>query len=290
MSRRITGRTVEAVRERLGERDWLVLKDVARVRVLSTSQVERLHFVGGSSLSNARQCRKALARLSDWCCLTRLDRRVGGVRAGSASYLYTLGVVGQRLLTERGPAGGRRLRYPWEPSWPYVAHLLEVSELYVRLRETERVEPGLELLGYQAEPACWRRFWGASGSQVIKPDAFVRLGREEYEDRFFVEVDRGTESPRTLECQVRVYCQYWASGQEQVRSGVFPRVLWLVPDERRKALLVEVLASLPAESWQLFQVATADRAVEAITGSGSDSGAKEGDHQNVADERKEREG
>ncbi len=69
-----------------------------------------------------------------------------------------------------------------------------------------------------------------------------------------MEVDRGTEGSRALERQLQLYVAYHRSGQEQVEREVFPRVLWLVSSEQRKAVLVDSLARLPAESWRLFQV------------------------------------
>jgi hypothetical protein len=52
---------------------------------------------------------------------------------------------------------------------------------------------------------------------------------------------------------------------EQARFDVFPRVLWVVPDQRRYDALIEVFGRLPVEVWPLFTVALAGDAVTRIT-------------------------
>jgi hypothetical protein len=47
---------------------------------------------------------------------------------------------------------------------------------------------------------------------------------------------------------------------------VFPKVLVLVPSAVRRAALVEIASTQPAESWPLFQVARYDQALEVFCG------------------------
>jgi len=207
--------------------------------------------------------------------LARLERQVGGVHAGSSGFTYGLSAAGQRLTTERGPAGGVRLRRPWEPAPGFVDHVLLVTELYVRLREAE-ANKEIEILDFQTEPPCWRWWHGPSGERlVLKPDAFVRLGVGDYEHASFVEVDRSTESTTVLRRKADTYVAYWHSGQEQASSGLFPRSVWLVPDERRRAQLAGVLGRLDPEAWQLFQVVRFDEALPALAGRPPPAAAEE---------------
>src|SRR5262249_53911462 len=157
------------------------------------------------------------------------DRRVGGVRSGSEGFVYRTDVIGQRLLR---PESDRRRRTPWTPQPRFLAHALAVSELYVQLDESEAP---WKLLRFDAEPRCWRQFVGVGGRpQVLKPDAFLAGTDQTYDDHYFVEIDRSTESlPRIVE-KAREYVSYWESGREQVRDGVFPLVLWIAPTERRR--------------------------------------------------------
>jgi len=263
---RITEARVAQLEEELAPRDLALVETLDRVRLATTAQLERLHFTDGTSLANARQCRRTLARLISLHVLTRLDRRVGGVRAGSAGHIYALDIAGQRLASACGPAGGIRIRRPWTPSSPFVRHALAVTELYIQLREAEQAN-SLDILDFWAEPLCWRRFTGIGGGQVaLKPDAFVRVGLGKYEHASFVEVDRATQSGPTIARKLTLYRRYWQTGKEQERLGVFPKVVVLVPSEARKEVLVEVCGAQPAEAWPLFQVARYEHGLDVLTG------------------------
>jgi hypothetical protein len=260
-ARRISQRQLAVVASSLAAVDKAVLGSLEWVRLASGSQLLRLHFAERPSAE--RQARRHLARLVELRLLARLTRRIGGVRAGSSGFVYALDVAGQRLLA----AGSNNHRHPWTPGVPFLAHALAVTEIYVKLIEAER--RGLvEVLGFAAEPRCWRSFTGAGGvPATLKPDAFLRLGLGDYEDSWFIEVDRATEAPSTLARKLDLYRRYWQSGREQSRHGVFPRVLWIVPNEQRKGLVVELTATQPAEAWSLFQVVTDEQALAPLTGS-----------------------
>jgi Replication-relaxation len=249
----------------LSERDRRIVELVGRFGLVSGKQVECLFFSAGSEASsNARLARRNLARLASRRVLIRLERRIGGVRAGSAGTVYRLGAVGDRLLRLwRGESGrGRASR---EPGRLFVRHGLAVTETYVRLREAER-GGALDVLAFDPEPASWRRFAGAGGSQVLKPDAFARLGLGEYEDRWFVEIDCGTEGSGALAAKCRAYLAYFRSGVEQADQGVFPRIVWITTTERRVSLIADACASLPAAAWPLFAVTTPARAKDLFVG------------------------
>jgi len=93
---RISAGQVVYVMDRLGDRDQAIISTLGRVRVASARQLERIHFTDSTPLSNARSCRATLARLTRWRVLARLERRVGGVRSGSAGYVYSLDVAEAR--------------------------------------------------------------------------------------------------------------------------------------------------------------------------------------------------
>jgi hypothetical protein len=257
----------------LSERDWAVLDDLARVRLLTGRHVERLHLRDGSPLTQARRTRSLLQRLNDMGLVVRLERRIGGLHAGSAGFVYGLAPLGQRLTTERGPAGGRRLRRPWEPSRYFVDHILAVSELYVQLRELERAGR-FELLRFDAEPACWRTWTGLSGERlVLKPDAYLMIATRDFEYASFVEVNRSTESLNVIRRKAQTYVTYYQSGAEQHAHGVFPRVVWLPDIEQRREHLVDGLARLDAEHWRLFSVGLLADAERLLTSNEDAAGA-----------------
>src|SRR5437588_12844028 len=153
MSAYLGRRGLAHLRERLSERDLDVIRSVAEHRFLTTRQVEALHFADHvSQLAGARVCRRVLARLTDERLLARLERRVGGVRAGSASYVYALGPVGGRLID------GQRRRIT-EPSPTFLMHTLAVAQTHVELVQASR-RAQLELLSVDVEPRCWRHYTG----------------------------------------------------------------------------------------------------------------------------------
>jgi protein involved in plasmid replication-relaxation len=249
----------------LSDRERLIVEAVVRLHLLSGTQVERLFFAAiANPASRARLARRTLARLVELRLLGRLERRIGGIRAGAAGHVYHPTAGAQRLVAYWHGEGLKRPRSHYEPSRSFVRHGLGISESYVRLVEADRAG-STELLEFQTEPAAWLAFLGPGGTrQILKPDAFVRLGvSAEEEARFYLEIDCGTEGRAALARKCRVYLDAWQAG---AGDRVFPRVAWVATTERRVTLLTEVCASLPAEAWKLFVVTTPERALAVLTG------------------------
>jgi hypothetical protein len=253
----------------LPPRERELLRVVSRLRVATHAQLASLLRVAdssGSAASEARSARRILARLTARGVLARLERRVGGVRAGSSGYVYYLGPTGQRLLAYWEGRGLVRGRLRPEPGGRWVRHQVAVSELYVQLRGADRAGE-LDLLGFDPEPDCWRRLAdGFGGTTPLKPDAFVRVGIGAYEERCFVEVDLGSESRTVIRDKLRRYLDYFQAGDEQATSGVFPRIVLLTNSETRRASLVSIVGRLPAEHWALFTLTTLEHALPAMSG------------------------
>lgn len=254
-----------AIEERLTDRDRLILEHVGQLRLLCARQIQVLVFPDdghASPATAARCCRRVLERLTRERLLSRLERRVGGARFGSASYVYALGPVGQRVLDADGPR--RRLT---EPSARFVAHTLSVAEFFVQLHLHVRAQ-GWQLLSWQSEPACWREVTTLGGRVVLRPDLFVVLGVGEYELRWFVEIDLGSEHLPTLLRKCRLYHSYYKSGREQHRYRVFPRVLWVMPNQSRAERLRATVDADRRLTAELFRIALTD-AAPAVIGDGS---------------------
>jgi Replication-relaxation len=249
----------------LVERDLSVIKRVSDLRFCSGSQLTRLCFMDSDDPDvNGRAARRALLRLVRLGLLERLPRSVGGVRSGSAGFVYHLGLGGQRLAIARGWQPERRRRRSLIPGTLFVRHTLQVSELHTLLTEHDRKQR-FELLELSAEPSCWRSYDGIGGQRVtLKPDSYVRLGLGPYEDSYFIEVDRGTEGTRALERQLHAYVAYHDSGQEQTGRGVFPKVLWLAPDDRRVVVIEDCVHRLPSAARELFRVVLFDEALSVM--------------------------
>lgn len=261
----MTASRLARLERRLSDRDRQIIETLDQVRIATTIQLRRLHFADLTEASAARRTPLTLRRLAAERVLSRLPRQVGGVRAGSQAIIWTLDVAGQRIASAAGPAGGP-MRRPWAPGLAFLAHRLIVTELYVRLVEGER-GGAWELLDFEAEPLAWRRYTAIHGGPAyLKPDAFVRLATGEFERGAFVEVDRGTESAAAIARKCRAYRRYWETGREQERRGYFPQVVFSVPDEARRAVLVDVCAKQPAESWPLWRVVLEADLPDALTG------------------------
>ena len=210
---------LDDLRADLSGRDVAIVGQVADLRLMTGRQIEAVHFTPDdheTAAAAARACRRSLERLTRHRLLIRLERRIGGVRAGSGSFIYALGPVGHRVLRREQP----RPRYR-EPSALFVDHTLAVGQLVIDLSVAAR-DTHLELLGCQAEPRCWRPFTSTSGLTVLRPDLFVSVGVGDFEHRWFCEIDRGTEHLPALIRKCRQYESYYATGTEQAAYGVFP--------------------------------------------------------------------
>jgi len=248
-------------------RERQIVEAVARLSLVSGGQLIELFFddIPGPS-TRSRRALRVLGRLVETRVLDRLGRRRGGVGGGSSAWVYALGPAGRRIVAYWAGEGLPRSRSAYEPASPWTAHTLAVSDLYVRLRKAERAGR-VELLAFDAEPACWRaytRLGGAAG--CLRPDAYLRLGVGEFEDSFFAEIDMGSERRGQLTRQHHAYREYFRAGVEQANTGVFPAVVWIVPDVQRAALLADIQAGLPAPTRRLFTVAINKQAISVLCG------------------------
>jgi len=261
VSARLGRRGLARLHDRLRERDIAVIESVAKHRFLTGKQLGRLHFNDHSTpATGARVCRDVLARLTKQRLLTRLQRRVGGIRAGSASYVYALGPVGRRLIDE-GSA-----RHVSEPSRTFLEHTLALADAHLAMIEAAS-EGGFELIEVEIEPAAWRRYPNAAGArETLRPDLYVVSAHDEFEYCWFLEIDRGTEHKPTLLRKCRQFATYWRTGIEQQRSGTFPLIVWVAPDEAREQEIEAAIRSARSLKQDLFRVTTSDRLVELIAG------------------------
>lgn len=258
---------LNALLANLSPRDISLLQLISEHRFMTAAQVEAFIFFDHASPdSGARTSRRVLARLERDGLLERPIRRVGGLQAGSASSIWMLTSTGQRLLNLRAGRGAiGRVRPPGER---FVAHYLAIAVTHLALVGAERAGR-LIVTQLQIEPASWRRYVGLGGSrETLKPDlyAVTAVGHNaEYEDHWFIEVDRGTESIPTLLKQCAAYETYRRTGLQQQASEVFPVVVWIVPDQRRAERLAVAIAARRGLDAALYRVTTTDDFVDVVT-------------------------
>jgi hypothetical protein len=95
---------------------------------------------------------------------------------------------------------------------------------------------------------------------------FFALGVGEFEHRWFAEIDRGKESLPVVARKCRQYLAYYQAGDEQNAHRVFPRVCWIVPDERRAENVRRAISRDRSLPERLFNVATTAQALAVLTG------------------------
>lgn len=244
---------IEWVKERLSDRDWAILTDLDRLRVLSADQLERLHFSSLTNRSREVVRGRVLRRLATWRVIAPMGRRIGGSQRGSSRAIWALDTVGQRLIRQRQAAvqPAVRVRRPRQPGERFMAHALAVSELYMSLATAQS---GAVLAAFDAEPAAW---WPNGLGGWLKPDAYLRLSTSTWDDHWWAEIDRATESLPTLRRKLETYLDFYQHGQLGP-NGVMPRVLVSTITEQRREAVQDLVAALPEPASALF-VATLDR-------------------------------
>ena len=255
--RRISKRQLLEIDSRLGERDRQLLAAVQQYRYLMTGQIGRLLFTDAANLSaGLRAASRNLKKLSELGLISSLSRRIGGVRAGSGSFIWHLTHAGERLLRLHDNRAFPVRRH-CEPSPYFLAHTLAVAEIAIKFTEICR-EHEPQITALQLEPECWRAYSSAGVSLSLKPDLYAATTTEEYEDRYFIEVDLDTESPAKIIEKCQKYHAYYRSGLEQEESEMFPLTVWVVPSDSRKEKLIRHLKEAFDKQAKLFAVITCD--------------------------------
>lgn len=245
----------------LSDRDWAVIRFVRQHRYATTAQIRRMFFTAHTSQSAAtRACLRVIDRLLTQRIVTRLERRVGGVRHGSAAFVWGLDVIGERLIRADGDARHR----VHEPSVAFLAHTLAITETRVRLHEAATSD-AFSLKLVQVETEAWRTYVAPSGTtSILKPDLMVTLRSDAYDDHWYLEIDLGTESLPVVLRKCRTYEEYRRAGCAQAEHGVFPRVLWVLPTPARVTHLNAAIAAEPRLPDRLFTCVTREELVSTL--------------------------
>ena len=261
----MTRSNLNALKDKLTERDYVLLRDVEKYRLLTTRQIQRLHFdhTHPTPVASARACNRTLARLRDVGVLKALERRIGGVRAGSAGFVWYIGFAGERILRMTDPGTSQRGRRNYrEPSRHFVEHTLAVAEVAAQTIEAGR-HGHLEVLELQTEPASWQQSLSRFGPvQMLKPDLRLVTASGEYEHHWFIEADLDSEHLPVILRQCAAYEAFRATGRYQAAHGLFPAVLWVTPTGTRAAAIRAAVGASSA----LFRVCTAAEYLAVVTG------------------------
>lgn len=251
---------LESLIERLSDRDFDVLTSLRQAKYLLTHQIERLHFANTAThASTIRATANAMRKLKGYGLVRHFPRPVGGIRAGSSSYIWYLTEAGQRLLNLKNHSGQSRRSHRYlEPSYLHVRHTLAISECFVQLVMIEKTHRKITLKDIQWEPECWRPYTKDSHDQMLKPDLFAVVNNGGYEDRWFIEIDLATEAMPVVMDKCRRYYHYYQTGKEQKEHQVFPITVWIVPDDKRKQLMKDTVKETFGSAAKLFVVIKAE--------------------------------
>lgn len=231
----------------LGDRDRAVVETLAKMRLATTAQLRALHFAEVSD----PVCYRALNRLRRLDLISALTWHPDGSRRSIWNRVYQLGRLG-RVYTN---TNRRRVISPTDYGPMFAAHTLAITSVYVALG---RLGPESQLV-FTPEPECWRG--------DLRPDAYIQLVSGTFRYYWFIEMDMGTEPPNRIKQKLVAYARYWASGQEQRTNKIFPKVLFLVPDEARKQQVQTLINGSRAR--KLFRVELQTNAYHVITGGSS---------------------
>lgn len=251
---------LRAVSSRLSSRDLTILRDLARLRLLPASALDVLHFADITAPARSRVRRRVMRRLAALGLAATLDRRVGGVHAGSAGLVHTLTEPGHRLLALQDTRSRPRVRRAPEPGAAFTTHTLAVVELYADLVGDGRA-CGFTVPVFDTEPDCWLP---AGHGRWLRPDAYTVLDNGRHRDVWCVEVDRATESLPRLRRKILDYARFLAGGGVGP-DDVPPRVLWTAPDQRRADAIRRVISTLPVTDRGWFAVATHETAIRFLS-------------------------
>jgi len=247
---RITRARLRLLADELPDRYTMPVLHLSRARALSGGQLDRLLQQPGTAPRTAERARqRAMTHLCHLGLAATLERRIGGVRAGSAGYVHVLTPAGHKLaalLTGQQPP--QRIRHSRAPGRTFIAHALDIAEIYVQLTEKSR-SGGFRVAAFVTESASW---WHASGV-VLRPDAYTRLATPTHRDCWWLEIDRDTESAPRLRGKFRDYldhANYGGTGPD----GALPRVLVTAPTPIRCAVISGLITGLPPPAVDLFAV------------------------------------
>lgn len=246
----------------LTARDVQILETLEQYRLLTTRQIQRRHLPAAPFGSHAtvsaatRGTTRILTRLEAVGAVARLDRRIGGLKHGSAITVWHLGAAGERHLRARRGDPVRK-RYN-QPGRAFIAHTLAIADVAIGLHELAGIGR-FDLLELELEPTCWRSFTHGSAAPItLKPDLLAVTADAHTETHSFIEVDLGTEHMPAVLRKCQTYQRYHATGTEQHQRGLFPAVVWIVPDPLRAGQIRDAIATDKHLDPALFWITTPD--------------------------------
>jgi hypothetical protein len=256
---RLTTARLTQLAQQLPSRYTTVLPHLARTRVLTGAQLDRLLATAQETTqSTARVRRRIMHRLRDCGLVATLERRIGGVRAGSAGHIYTLTTAGHRFIEIKNTQSILpRRRHAQAPGKLFIAHTIAISEIYVRLVEESRTH-NFRIATFATEPCCW---WPQGNGNYLRPDAYTVLRASTHSDCWWLEIDNNTESLPRIRQKCSTYLEFFHLGGVGPHNAP-PRVLFTAPDQQRTAAITDTISTVSAPTTEMITVTTHKEAAE----------------------------
>ncbi len=218
----------------LTTRDVLILNALYQYRYLDRYQVQELFFPSPRTSQRRIKWLKVHHLIHRWLAL----QPPGWRRHHSVLLLSIRGAfVLAACLGEHPDRFVRRSRHAQEHCL-HLAHDLEVNSFFVALTAASRPLTTQGLYHWVGEESC-RRVYRERGRDLT-PDGWGRYLTTEGEVMFFVEWDRGTESPQRLGAKVSGYVRHFLGR----RNADLHHVLFLAPGPAREVAIRKVIDQL----------------------------------------------
>ena len=237
----------------LTDRDIAIVLAVHDYRVLTSEQITQLFF--GHAKDGLRIAQRRLQRLYHHRYLLRRPQPIR-VGHGAQAMLYLLDKPGAALLSEYVPD----FEQDWNPKdnkikWNYLLHAVACNDVRVAVKRAANAagwhvadwrDDRTMKRSHKDEQVSIQLASGKRAGRALIPDAYFVLVSTTQAFRFFLEVDRGTEtvvsesdrSNTDFASKIKRYLSFYASGRYQARYGSRDmRVLTVTTSERRLANL-----------------------------------------------------
>lgn len=221
-------------------RDRRIVLAIVQHGQMTLEQVRLVFFQKENGELASRQAVGRRLRLLVARRYLRRVRLTAACGSGPFVYLPDLGAKGLLPPDQHALVRGRS-----NPRASSLWHGLETVDVHIAIRQ------GLESHGGRIETwlgeveARYQFDWHGR-RLTLTPDAYCLWSYDGLEGSFFLELDRGTESMQRLAQKLARYGQYYscdAHVDHLGNLGLKPRILFVVPDDRRRDRMVRWLAS-----------------------------------------------
>jgi hypothetical protein len=222
-------------------RDLDVIAFVARFGQVTRKQIRAAVFTENKSDT---PCDRTVKRLVDKRLLAIVEQATpGGRRGGRGQDVLQIGPTGWKVAATEGSFWLSR---------SVKLHSLAITDVYVDISSR------LNVIRFECEPDSHEKI----NYVPIQPDLYVELDLGQHVLRTWLEVDLGSERPKQLKDKMSRYYHAWSGAPDKWRP--WPLVVWVVPDEKRRAEIESLIRLEPAESQAMYRVTLFENVVPTL--------------------------